>query len=193
MFNGSIGTSESQLLCIAASASNRRRCFRLCNNPRPSSLVRPQARFCRPGGVHTPTPSEGRQKRRQRGAGCGPVKARCWRSRSRKTGSRGVPGRTPCCPHGAARYSALYRPDNRTRKCPALLIGAGHFSWAGKPPPLGCRITATPPLRRVPHGRAVCEKAIVHRTPTILTKGVLCDALRDYALRETQRRTGLRH
>ena len=32
-------------------------------------------------------------------------------------------------------YSALYRPDNRTRKCPALLIGAGHFSWAGKPPP----------------------------------------------------------
>ena len=36
---------------------------------------------------------------------CGPVKARFQRSRSRKTGSRGVPGRTPCSPHGAARYS----------------------------------------------------------------------------------------
>ena len=139
---------------MAASARNRRRCFHFCNNPRPSSLVRPLVamysvhRFrlsaeshrsvIAPlpqkqafGGAHvlilpprrgnTPYPSEGRQKRRQRGAGCGPVKARFQCSRSRKTGSRGVPGRTPCSPHGAARYSALYRPDNRTRKCPARL------------------------------------------------------------------------
>ena len=131
---------------------------------------------------YIPTPSEGRQKRRQRGAGCGPVKARFQRSRSRKTGSRGVPGRTPCSPHGAARYSALYRPDNRTRKCPARFVGAGHFSWARKPPQRRLPGFTAASLRRVPHGRAVCEKALVHRRPTISTKGVLCDALRHYAL-----------
>ena len=125
---------------MTASARNRRRCFRLCNNPRPSSLVRPQARFCRPGGVHPYPPVRGGKNGGKGAQACGPVKARFQRSRSRKTGSRGVPGRTPCSPYGAARYSALYRPDNRTRKCPARLVGAGHFSWAGiswagKPPP----------------------------------------------------------
>ena len=167
---------------MTASARNRRRCFRLCNNPHPSSPVRPQARFCRPEG-YTPSPSERRQKRRQRGAGCGPITARCLRSRSRKTGSRGVPGRTPCCPYGAARYSALYRPDNRTRKCPARLVGAGHFSRAGKPPPhQSCRVQQQSLCGGFHIGRAVCEKALVHRTPTSSTKGVLCDALRHYAL-----------
>ena len=41
---------------------------------------------------------------------CGPVKARFQRSRSRKTGSRGVPRRTPCSPtgrQGIVRYTAL--------------------------------------------------------------------------------------
>lgn len=120
---------------MTASAKNRRRCFRLCNNPRPSSLVRPQARFCRPGGVLPLPPVKGGKNGGKGAQACGPVKARFQRSRSRKMGSRGVPGCTPCSPHGAARYSALYRPDNRTRKCPAHLVGAGHFSWAGKPPP----------------------------------------------------------
>ena len=153
---------------MTASARNRRRCFRLCNNPRPSSLVRPLVAMYSAhrfrlsaeshrsviaplpqkqafGGAHvlflpprrgTPLPPVKGGKNGGKGAqACGPVKARFQRSRSRKTGSRGVPGRTPCSPYGAARYSALYRPDNRTRKCPALLAGAGHFSWAGKPPP----------------------------------------------------------
>lgn len=84
---------------------------------------------------YTPTPVKDGKNGGKGAQACGPVKARFQRSRSRKTGSRGVPGRTPCSPHGAARYSALYRPDNRTRKCPARLVGAGHFSWAGKPPP----------------------------------------------------------
>ena len=125
---------ESPYKCIlTASARNRRRCFRLCNNPRPSSLVRPQARFCRLGGVH-PYPSEGRQKRRQRGAGLragqGPFPAQP----KPQNGVPGCPRAHALQPHGAARYSTLYRPDNRTRKCPARLVGAGHFSWAGKPP-----------------------------------------------------------
>ena len=179
--------------CMTASARNRRRCLRLCNTPvlRPPSARR---RVFAAQKGYTPTPSERRQKRRQRGAGCGPVKARFQRSRSRKTGSRGVPGRTPCSPHGAARYSALYRPDNRTRKCPARLVGAGHFSRAGKPPPhQTCRVQQQSPCGGFHIGRAVCEKALVHRTPTSSTKGVLCDALRHYALRETKRRTSLRH
>ena len=109
----------------------------------PSLLLSPKSRllgvptycFCRPGGVTPPTPVKGGKNGGKGAQACGPVKARFQCSRSRKTGSRGVPGRTPCSPHGAARYSALYRPDNRTRKCPARLLGAGHFSWAGKPPP----------------------------------------------------------
>ncbi len=92
-------------LCMTASARNRRRCLCFCHNPHPSSSVRPQARFCRLGGVH-PYPSEGRQKGQQRDAGCGLVRARFQRIRSCETGSRGVPGRTPCCPHGAARYTS---------------------------------------------------------------------------------------
>lgn len=50
------------------------------------------------------------------------------------TGSRGVPGRTPCKPHRGARYSALYRPDNRPSKSPARHVGPG-FLAGGKVQP----------------------------------------------------------
>ena len=120
--------TTNSIPCMTASARNRRRCFRLCNNP----VLGPPAGAFLPPRKGPPLPSVKGGKGAQ---AYGPVKARFQRSRSRKTGSRGVPGRTPCSPHGAARYSALYRPDNRTRKCPARLVGAGHFSWAGKPPP----------------------------------------------------------
>ncbi len=54
--------------------------------------------------------------------------------RNRQTGSRGIPGRTPCKPHRGARYSALSRPDNRTIKSPARHVGPG-FLAGGKPQP----------------------------------------------------------
>jgi len=40
-------------------------------------------------------------------------------------GSRGAPGRTTLQPYRGARSSALYRPDNRTIKCPARHVGPG--------------------------------------------------------------------
>lgn len=45
--------------------------------------------------------------------------------RSRRTGSRGAPGRTTLQPDWAQGLVRLYRPDNSTIKCPARHVGPG--------------------------------------------------------------------
>ena len=92
----------------------------------------PAGGFCRRGG-HLPYPQSTGGKNGGNGPNTtGPARARCIRVRSRKMGSRGVPGRTPCRPLGGKCIVRLYRPDKPHAKCPALLAGAGAFLVGGE-------------------------------------------------------------
>ena len=95
----------------------------------------PAGGFLPPGRVPAPPPVHRRQKRRQRAEHGGACQGPLYSSPKPQNGIPGCPrahALPPSGRQGIVRYTAL---TNRTRKCPALLAGAGHFSWAGKPPP----------------------------------------------------------
>ena len=101
--------------------------------PRPPQPAR--RRVLPPGRAPTLPPVHRRQKRRQWAEHDGACQGPLYSSPKPQNGIPGCPrahALPPSGRQGIVRYTAL---TNRTRKCPALLAGAGHFSWAGKPPP----------------------------------------------------------
>lgn len=110
-----------------------------------SSVLRPRPA----GGVFaaTGTVEARRQKRRRSPA----IKA----GAKPQTGSRGVPGRTPCRRQGIVRYTASTTARENAR--PALM-GPGVFV-GGETAAAQVICSAETFLRRVPFGGVVCEKS----------------------------------
>lgn len=142
----------------------------------------PAGGFLPPGRVPAPPPVHRRQKRRQRAEHGGACQGPLYSSPKPQNGVPGCPrahALPPSGRQGIVRYTALTTARENARPSlqgPGISRGRGNRRHASL---LG---SAAVSLRRVPHGRAVCEKALVRRSPTISTKGVLCDALRHYAL-----------
>lgn len=112
-------------------------------SPRPSSIVpAPWAMFL---------PPQVRYKRAAKTA----AKTRLQAGAKPQTGSRGVPGRTPCRRQGIVRYTA---PTTAHENARPALKGPGIFV-GGETAAAQAARSAQASLRRVPFGGVVCEKS----------------------------------